>query len=278
MASIIRVACRRTGSVSPLQQSRSMQLNCYLEPTGFVAATFASGLATLTADELEIGALVIDLGAGTTSFGLFSGGHLIHADAIPSGGDHVTLDIAKGLGTPRLHAERIKTLYGTVQGASSDATEPIHYPLAGDSVAETEQTTRADLRAIIQPRVELVLGEVKTRLDAAGLLRQASGGVVLTGGASALQGIAGFASAIFGQPVRLGASQPIDGLEETGSPVFSATLGALLVRTAANVSIGRTLIDGQSGALMGDDGYLLRVGRWLRMSFWEDERSREAPL
>jgi cell division protein FtsA len=269
-----------TADALELRNIETLIGHCYLEPAGYIATAFASGLATLTSDERDIGAIVVDLGAGTTSFGVFTSGNLTYADAIPSGGDHITLDIAKALSTSRTHAERIKTLYGTVLSANSDATEPINYATAGaslaDDAAETERTTRADLRAIIAPRVDLVLGEVKSRLAAAGLLDAAATGIVLTGGAAQLQGLAGFASSLFGQPVRLAEPYQRLGMPEPASPMFSAVLGALAARAAPNVTIGRTLLDVNSGMVAGEDGYLASVGRWLKVSFWDDERSREA--
>ena len=66
----------------------------------------SAGLAALVEDEINLGATVIDMGAGTTSVAVFYDGHLIHADSVPIGGAHVTSDIARGLSTPLAHAER----------------------------------------------------------------------------------------------------------------------------------------------------------------------------
>lgn len=255
---------------------------CYLQRSGLVAAAYASGISVLSADEIELGACVIDLGGGTTSFAVFADGQLLHADAIPSGGDHVTLDIARNIATPRQDAERIKALYGTLQGASSDGGDYITYPLAGETGTETEQTTRLHIRELIEPRLEQVLGEVRFRLDQAGLLPRIAGGFVLTGGGSQMQGLRGYASGALGSSVRLGVPRGFDGTPEAQSPTLSAALGVFAVLASVNVQFRHDLGDAATGPLLagqllGGDGSLVRLGRWFKSSFWDDEQSRPAP-
>ena len=86
---------------------------CHLGVEAVVATPYASGLSALVDDEAEMGCAVLDMGGGTTSFGVFAGGHLVHSDAIAVGGHHVTMDIARGLTTRVSAAERLKTLYGS---------------------------------------------------------------------------------------------------------------------------------------------------------------------
>ena len=81
-----------------------------------------------------MGAVVVDLGAGTTTLGVFAGGRLVHADGVAVGGNHVTLDVARGLSTRLSAAERLKTLYGSTIATASDERETIAVPWwnAGD--------------------------------------------------------------------------------------------------------------------------------------------------
>ena len=74
---------------------------CHLDVEAVVATPYAAGLAALVDDEAEMGAVVIDFGGGTTSIGVFAGGHLVHTDAVAVGGNHITMDIARGLSTTR---------------------------------------------------------------------------------------------------------------------------------------------------------------------------------
>ena len=105
---------------------------CHLSVEAIVATPYAAALAALVDDEAELGTTLIDMGAGTTSIGVFAGGKLVHVDALALGGGHVTLDIARGLNTRLADAERLKTLYGACLGSSSDERETVAVTLAGD--------------------------------------------------------------------------------------------------------------------------------------------------
>ena len=93
---------------------------CHLEVEAVVATPYASGLSVLVDDESEMGVVLVDLGGGSTSLGVFSGGHLVHADAIAVGGNHITMDVARGLSTRVSAAERLKTLHGSCISSASD--------------------------------------------------------------------------------------------------------------------------------------------------------------
>jgi cell division protein FtsA len=98
----------------------------------FVSRPTRRGLAVLVEDEMDLGATVIDIGGGVTSFAVFHGGVMIYADAIPIGGAHITNDIAKGLTTSTLNAERLKVLYGSAMASHMDESELIDVPRLGE--------------------------------------------------------------------------------------------------------------------------------------------------
>ena len=104
---------------------------CHLAVEGVVATPYAAGLAALVDDEVELGTTVVDMGGGTTSFAVFAGGSLVHVDAVAVGGNHVTMDIARGFNTRLADAERLKTLYGACIASVSDERETV-VTLAGD--------------------------------------------------------------------------------------------------------------------------------------------------
>ena len=194
-----------------------------------VESAYASGLASLVDDEMELGVTVIDLGGGTTSLGVFLGGSLVHVDSVALGGQHVTNDIARGLATPAVHAERMKTLYGSAVPSPSDHGEVINVPLVGEDEAEsTNPVARSMLVGIIRPRLEEIFEIVRDRLDSAGARQLAGRRVVLTGGASQLQGVRELASRVLDRQVRLGRPTRIGGLAEAmGGPAFTACAGLL---------------------------------------------------
>src|SRR5262249_31513358 len=104
---------------------------CHLEVEALVASPYASGLSILADDEADLGAALIDMGAGTTTTAVFAGGRFVHSDGFAVGGHHVTMDIARGLNTRIADAERIKTLYGSVLARGpherrTDAKTPVN--------------------------------------------------------------------------------------------------------------------------------------------------------
>ena len=152
-----------------------------------------------------LGAATIDLGAGTTTMAVFSGGKFVHADGFALGGHHVTMDLARGLNTRIADAERIKAIYGSVLTGGSDERDMITVPPVGDDEREPPQfVARAALVRIIKPRVEEILEMVRDRLEASPFAAEPRARVVLTGGASQLAGIADLAARILQRPVRIG--------------------------------------------------------------------------
>ncbi|MEZ5668790.1 MAG: cell division protein FtsA [Alphaproteobacteria bacterium] len=229
-----------------------------------VAAGYAAGLACLVSDELELGVTLVDMGAGRTSFGVFFDGALVHADSVPVGGAHVTNDIAHGLSTPIGHAERMKTLYGAALPSPSDAQEVIDVPLVGeDGRRDGQQIPRAVVNTIIQPRMEETFELVRARIEHSGVANQAGRRVVLTGGASQLQGVRDLAGHVFDKQVRIGRPIGFAGLAETsGGPAFATVAG--LIAYAARVQqepVLQTVTKPHRAGLFG------RLGLWLKESF-----------
>src|SRR3546814_13553036 len=103
----------------------------HLQFDGVVAAPFVSALAALEEDEMDLGAVCIDMGGGSTSAAVFNAGSLVHVETVPVGGQHVTQDIARGLSTSIVGAERIKTLHGS---AIAPANEGIGTAAGGERV------------------------------------------------------------------------------------------------------------------------------------------------
>ena len=189
-----------------------------------------SGISSLVEDEQELGAACIDLGGGSTGISVFIRKHMIYADSVRMGGDHVTSDIAMGLQIPTATAERIKTFYGGVIATGMDDREMIEIGgTTGDWERDRRTVSRAELIGIMRPRVEEVLEEVRKRLDAAGFEHLPSQQIVLTGGGSQIPGLDGLASKILGQQVRLGRPLRVQGLPQAATgPAFSAAVGLSL--------------------------------------------------
>ncbi|MCA0921121.1 cell division protein FtsA [Pseudooceanicola nanhaiensis] len=203
---------------------------CDLELAGIASSAYVTGIASLVEDEQELGAACIDMGGGATGISIFMKKHMIYADAVRMGGDHVTGDISMALQIPHANAERLKTFYGGVIATGMDDREQIEIGgETGDWEHDRRTVTRAELIGVMRPRVEEILEEVRYRLDAAGFDHLPSQQIVLTGGASQIPGLDGLASRILGQQVRLGRPLRVHGLPQAATgPGFASAVGMCL--------------------------------------------------
>lgn len=254
-----------TANRSAVQNVATCISRCHLSVGDLAIAPYAAGLSALVEDEKDLGALLIDMGGGTTSFCVFYEGAAVHADSVPVGGQHVTSDIARGLATPVSHAERLKTLYGSAVPAASDDRELLDAPQVGEEDdASSNRVPKSFLVSIIQARIEEIFELVKNRLDASGAAGLAGQRVVLTGGASQLPGVRDVAARALGKQVRLGRPLGVSGLAEaTGGPAF-ATAAGLLHFAVDDRGEARSAAVPQTDT---HQGFLARMGGWFRENF-----------
>ncbi len=218
-----------TCAPGPLRNLNVCVERCHLEPDGPIYSGYASALAALIEDEMDLGTTLIELGGGTTSVASFVDGRMIFAKTIGIGGVHVTNDLARGLSTPLVHAERMKVLYGSTLASPNDDRELIDVPSIGDEMqTAANHVPRSMLVGIIRPRIEETLELVRDALKDAGVQRVAGHRIVLTGGACQLSGLREFATRIFDGHVRIGRPLGILGLPEAASgPAFATAAGLL---------------------------------------------------
>jgi cell division protein FtsA len=254
-----------TAEIAPVRNLELLINRSHLEVETMVATPYASGLATLVDDESELGVACVDMGGGTTSIAVFADGQVVHTDAIAVGGHHVTMDIARGLSTRLADAERIKTLHGSALATTTDDHDIVGIPTVGDDRNDVVNIPRGSLTRIIRPRVEEILELVRDRLAASGFAGRVGRRVVLTGGASQLTGLVEVARRILGRNARLGRPLGIAGLPQTAKgPAFAASVGLLIYPQVAQIE---QFDAGMHHSTLTGDGYLSRVGRWLKQSW-----------
>jgi cell division protein FtsA len=255
-----------SADTAPLRNLVLCVERCHLEVAGIVASPYASGLACLAEEETELGVTLIDLGGGTTTVALFRGGHCVHTDGVALGGHHITMDIARGLSTRLDHAERLKTLHASVFPGLKDDLDMIAVPAVGEDDGDLPyHVPKSQLVRVVRPRVEEILELVRDRLKASGFVAEAGRRVVLTGGASQLTGLVELAGRMLGPQVRIGRSLGVRGLPEAArGPSFAAALGLLTYPQTVGLEHFEPR---RTGALTGTDGYIARVGQWLKESF-----------
>src|SRR6266576_1061457 len=220
-----------------------------------VLEQLASGEASLTDDDKEFGAALVDIGAETTGLIIYQRGAVQHTAVFALGGSHFTNDIAFGLRTPIPEAERIKRTVGCAYSPSlseMERGELVEVPSVGGRAPR--QLSRQILCDILQPRAEEVLMHVADEIKDAGWERQLSSGVVLTGGGALLSGMTEIAEQVFDAPVRIGYPERdrFGGLiEDVQNPAWAAAAGLSLVASRAQASELRVALSrrGSTGKL-----------------------------
>ena len=219
-----------TVRATPLQNLRLAVERRQLAISRQLFSAYASAIATLTPDEMSLGATLIDMGAGCTSVCVFREGALVHVDTIPSGGANITADIAFMFSTPLAAAERIKTLYGSALGEADPGDDLIDVPLMGEESDRAKQRVRrAHVARIIRARIDDIFTCVRDRLEKTGFDVSAGRRAVLTGGASQLAGVRDVAAELLNKQVRLARPQTFPGLAAANTgPAYSTALGLLI--------------------------------------------------
>jgi cell division protein FtsA len=240
---------------------------CHLNVEAMAASPYVAGLAVLTDDEADIGAAVVEMGAGTTTIATYSGGRFIHASGFALGGHHITMDLARGVSACIADAERIKTLYGTVLTGGSDAHELMSVPSAGDDELDVPQVvSRATIANIVRHRAEEIFEMVRDRLADSPFASEPKARVVLSGGACQLSGTLELATRILNRPVRIGRPLGFSRLpNEAKSASFAVPGGLLVYPQFAHLEHVEPRHTRQLRT--GTDGYFGKVGRWLREGF-----------
>ncbi|MGD9873464.1 MAG: cell division protein FtsA [Kiritimatiellia bacterium] len=185
-----------------------------------------SAMSVLTPEQKQGGAVVIDLGGGTTDYLVYADMAIAHAGSLSVGGDHVTNDIAIGLGIPQVQAENLKKQSGSAVVSAPSGSPTV--ALQSDGGFAGKNIRLSDLQTIIHARMDETLGLVKDGILRAGLRPEMISGVILTGGGAHMDGITQLASDIFDRECQVGRPRNVSGLAVvTEGPQYAAPLGML---------------------------------------------------
>ena len=252
--------------------SPAMNLRKSVERAGYrvrelVLEPLASALSVLTEDEKELGVALVEMGAGTTDIAVFHEGKIRHLGTVNYGGNNVTSDIVQGIGVTQADAERLKERYGCAYEPLVDPHDVVQLP---STVAQGERhIPREVLAHIIHQRMDEIFNLVLTEIERAGFAQRLNGGVVITGGAAAMQGVAELAADVFGTGVRIGSPEEnIAGLADSvDAPRFATVVGLALY--GANRSTAGFSPTGKHRALAGAgvDKFTRRLKTWLEDFF-----------
>jgi len=164
-------------------------------------APLAAAEAVLTEDEKELGAILLDIGAGTTKLAVFREGVMIHAAVIPFGGNVVTQDIKEGCSILPKWAEQLKVQYGQALGDFADERKVVTIP--GHNGWEPKEISFKSLAFIIQARMEEIIDSVYFQIEKSGIADQLGSGIVISGGTAGLNNLVSLVKFRTGMDARL---------------------------------------------------------------------------
>ena len=208
-----------------------------------------AALACLSADERELGSMMIDFGGGTTGLAVYIEGRLRAVATVKMGGQNITRDIARMLSLSTAEAERLKALEGSVLPAppalnmtyaGTGTASASAFPAQGDNFVLTKTMSQHEnltlvsgqtiqrqfLNDIIRTRLEEILEAVEATLTASKLPSPRHFNLAVTGGASQLTGLSDFLSAYWQKPVSVKSPLPLSGLDgHISGGSFAASIG-----------------------------------------------------
>ena len=205
---------------NPIRVVKGLQL----EVEAIVFNGLGSSLALLTPEQKELGALVIDIGGGTTEYVVYSGGIVKYTGVLAVGGDHISNDLAYGLKIPLSKAEDLKIKYGRAFGEEADKGQTVltesELGLPGKAI------NLEHLRRIMSVRLEEIFELIEEELAGAGLIDYLRAGILICGGGARIPGIQDLAERFFQLPASLGKTNSISGLKSAlDQPEFAAAIG-----------------------------------------------------
>jgi len=261
---------------APIRNLTEAVQSAHLEVEGIVASPIAAGQACLSPEERDLGVALVEFGAEVTNVSVYSQGMLRDMVSIPMGSADVTDAIASAFGIRRFQAERLKCVNGSAIASPHDHREMIPVNAPGEEgmgpvarhADDKNRIPRAELIGVITGQLGVLMEEVNKALKAMRFNGQRGKQVVFTGGGAELVGLADYAQAAIGKPVRIGRVPHLQGLAEAHvKPGFSTLAGLVLYASDDPIDI-RTFARGRSATIkLGSIGMVSRVYRALKEYF-----------
>ncbi len=248
-----------TGSVTAAQNLVKCVNRAGFEIENVVFNSIAAAEAVLSQDEKDLGAVLVDIGGGTTNVIVYQDGAPFASFVLPVGGSQVTGDLSIMLRTSSDSAEKIKRETGCAYMALVEENEPVLVPGVGGRAPI--QCTRQQICEIIQPRMREIFSMVRERLDRQRMLDRIAGGLVLTGGGALLPGVVELGQDVFDLGGRIGQPGRYGGLaDKYQTPALSTAVG--LVLGSWSSAPGE-----QAGGKERRGAGLKRIGKWMKHFF-----------
>lgn len=227
---------------APVRNITEAVQNAHLDVEAVVASPIAAGHSCLSPEERELGVALVEFGGEVTNVSVYAGGMLLGLASIPMGSGDITDAIASAFGIRRFQAERLKCVNGSAIASPTDHREMIPVDAPGGEGSgqiarhadDKNRIPRAELISVITAQLGRLMEEVNKSLKVLGFTGQRGQQVVFTGGGAELVGLADFAQAALGKPVRIGSPPRLHGLAEAHAKPGFATLAGIVLYAAAD--------------------------------------------
>jgi cell division protein FtsA len=244
-----------TGCVDSLQNIIKCVRRAGYSHPHIVLQSLASSMSVVSQSEMELGAVLVDIGGGTTDIAISFDGAIRDTGEISMGGDYITRDIAEVLGCRLIDAENLKKKIGCALPDMVEPARTFEYPLVGKP-SEMKTCKESTLAEIIECRVEEIFQKVRHVIDSKGLRDRVHAGVILTGGAALLPGITDVAQRILEMRCRTGHPENLQGMGHcVSSPIYATGVGLILYGMRSDRSHDRR------------GGSIRRIMRYLESAF-----------
>ncbi|MCB9060443.1 MAG: cell division protein FtsA [Halobacteriovoraceae bacterium] len=222
-----------TGAISLIQNLVKCVEETGIHAEAITLQPLASSEAVLTAEEKEMGVVLVDIGGGTTDIAIWKDGSLIHSQIIPVGGNHFTNDLAVALKVPHTEAERIKINHGSV--LAEKLNQSAHITVQGLSGTRPREIRLSLVAEVLGARADELFNIIKDIVSERSEQQEITGGYVLTGGGALIKGLPELAEYIIERPTKIGYPRPFGGMTNVmQNPKFSTVLGLLIESDKSN--------------------------------------------
>jgi cell division protein FtsA len=216
-----------TGSIPLIQNLVKCVEQTGIETDNITLQPIASSEAVLSAEEKELGVVLVDIGGGTTDLAVWKDGSLIHSEIIPIGGNHFTNDLAVALKIPHNEAERIKINHGSV--LADQLNQSAHITVQGLSGTKPREVQVSVVAEVLGARAEELFEVIRTIVEDKKIIDEVSGGFVLTGGGALIKGMPELGEYTLARSCKIGYPIPFGGMTNImQNPKYSTVLGLLI--------------------------------------------------
>src|SRR3989338_8973100 len=222
-----------TGSTTAVKNVQKSVSEVGVTPQGLVFSGLAAATSVLSDTERELGVVLVDVGAGTTSIIVYIEGSIAHSSVLPIGSKNVTNDIAAGLRVSLDSAEKIKVMLGERKKKSRTDENPeadeLDLKAYGVEEGDRKVSEKTLAEGIIKTRLNEILTMVGMNLADSNVAGKTPSGIVLTGGGALCVGAVESARRMLSLPTRLGIPRGVSGLiDDVNTPVFASSVGLLI--------------------------------------------------